>query len=71
MLAPANTPQAIISRLNRELNHALADKDLKERYSATGVEAIGTTREQFAGFIRNEYAKWGKVVRATGVKMDG
>ena len=70
-LAPAHTPQAIISRLNRELNHALADKDVKERYSATGVEAIGTTPEQFAEFIRNEYAKWGKVVRATGVKMEG
>ena len=71
VLAPAHTPQAIISRLNRELNHALADKDVKERYSTTGVEAIGTTPEQFAGFIRSEYAKWGKVVRATGVKMDG
>ena len=71
VLAPANMPPAIITRLSRELTHALADKDVKDRFSATGVEPIGTTPQQFAEFIRNEYGKWGKVVRAASVKMKG
>ncbi|MEQ1776773.1 MAG: tripartite tricarboxylate transporter substrate binding protein [Burkholderiales bacterium] len=71
VLGPANLPQAIITRLNRDLTNVLADKEVKDRFTATGVEPIGMTPEQFAVFIRNEYAKWGKVVRAAGVKTDG
>ena len=71
VLAPANMPPAIITRLSRELTHVLADKDVKDRFSATGVEPIGTTPQQFAEFIRNEYVKWSKVVRAAGVKTKG
>ncbi len=71
VLAPAKTPQAIVARLNRELINALADKDVKERFAATGVEPIGMAPEAFAAFIRNEYLKWGKVVRFAGVKTDG
>ena len=68
VLAPAGTPQPVISRLHRELINALADRDVKERFAATGVEPIGTTPGQFAAYMRDEYAKWGKVVRAAGVK---
>ena len=69
-LAPTRTPAAIITRLNRELNDAIATKEVRERFFAAGVEAIGSTPEQFGEFIRAEYAKWGKVVRAAGVKQD-
>ena len=71
VLAPANMPPAIITRLSRELTHVLADKDVKDRFSATGVEPIGTTPQQFAEFIRNEYVKCSKVVRAAGVNTKG
>jgi len=71
VLAPANTAAAIVSRLNRELTTVLADKDVRERFAATGVEPIGTTPEQFAAFIRSEHAKWGKVVRSAGTKVAG
>ena len=70
VLAPAGTPQPIITRLNRELQNVIADRDVKERFAATGVEPIGSTPEQFAAYMRDEYAKWGKVIRATGVKAD-
>ena len=69
-LAPTRTPAAIITRLNRELNDAIATKEVRERFFAAGVEAIGSTPEQFGEFIRAEYAKWGKVVRAAGVKQE-
>ncbi len=68
VLAPAGTPRAIIVRLNRELSNALADREVKERFAATGVEPIGTTPEQFAAYMRDEFVKWGNVVRAAGVK---
>ncbi len=70
VLAPARTPAPIIARLNRELLSAIADREVRERFFANGVEALGTSPEQFAAFIRSEYAKWGKVVRAAGVKSE-
>jgi tripartite-type tricarboxylate transporter receptor subunit TctC len=66
--APARTPDAIIARLNRELMNAIADKDVRERFAANGIEPVGTTPQQFAAYLRDEYAKWGKVVRSAGVK---
>ena len=68
VLAPAGTAQTIIARLHRELINALADREVKERFAATGVEPIGTTPEQFAAYMRDEFVKWGKVVRSAGVK---
>jgi tripartite-type tricarboxylate transporter receptor subunit TctC len=50
--------------------NALADREVKERFAATGVEPIGTTPEQFATYMRDEFVKWGKVVRSTGVKAE-
>jgi tripartite-type tricarboxylate transporter receptor subunit TctC len=70
VLGPARAPPAIITRLNRELTQAIADKDVRERFFASGIEAIGTTPEQFAAYMRDEYAKWGKVVRSAGVKSE-
>jgi len=70
VLAPARTPAPIVARLNRELMSAIADREVRERFFTNGVEALGTTPEQFAAFIRSEYAKWGKVVRSAGVKSE-
>jgi tripartite-type tricarboxylate transporter receptor subunit TctC len=68
VLAPARTPAAIIARLHLELTHAIANKEVRERFAANGIEAFGTTPEQFAAYLRDEYLKWGKVVGAAGVK---
>jgi tripartite-type tricarboxylate transporter receptor subunit TctC len=66
--APARTPAAIIARLNRELMNAIADKEVRERFAANGIEAVGTTPEQFAAYLRDEIVKWGKVVRSQGLR---
>ncbi len=70
VLAPSRTPASIIARLHRELTNAISDKDVRERFFATGVEPMGTTPEQFAAYMRDEYVKWGKVVKATGAKPE-
>ena len=70
VLAPAGTPRAIVDKLNAELHRALAAPDLKERYAAAGVEPMMNTPEQFAEFIRSETARFAKVVKAAGIRME-
>ena len=63
VLAPAATPRPIVQRLNAEIIKALADPDLKERFITQGYEAVGSSPEQFGKWIRDESAKWGKLIR--------
>lgn len=70
MMAPAGTPRAIVDRLRDELVKALAQKEVLDRLSAEGAEPVGSTPEAFADFMRSETAKWGKVVRVSGMKAD-
>jgi tripartite-type tricarboxylate transporter receptor subunit TctC len=70
IVAPAGMPRAMIDRLNTELNRALAEPGLQQKLAAIGAEPAGGTPEEFAKFIRSEYAKWGDVVRRSGAKMD-
>ena len=70
IVAPAGMPRAMIVRLNTEINRALAEPGLQQKLAAIGAEPAGGTPEEFAKFIRSEYAKWGDVVRRSGAKMD-
>jgi tripartite-type tricarboxylate transporter receptor subunit TctC len=70
VVAPAGMPKAVIARLNAELNRALSEPGLQQKLAAIGAEPAGGTPEEFAKFIRSEYAKWGDVVRRSGAKMD-
>ena len=70
IVAPAGAPEAVITRLNAEINRALAGPGLSQKLIAIGAEPAGGTPEEFAKFIRSEYAKWGDVVRRSGAKMD-
>jgi tripartite-type tricarboxylate transporter receptor subunit TctC len=70
MLVPAGTPKDVISRLHAESVKLLALADVKQRLDATGFESFGTTPEQFGAYIRSEVEKWGKVVRAAGVRVE-
>jgi tripartite-type tricarboxylate transporter receptor subunit TctC len=68
ILAPAGTPADIVSRVSAETRKALALADVKAAFVAQGMEPAGDTPEQFAGFMREEFAKWGKVIREAGIK---
>jgi tripartite-type tricarboxylate transporter receptor subunit TctC len=68
--APAKTPEAITRRLNAAIVRALGSPDLQERLQRLGADLVGSTPEQYSAFIRNEIAKWGKVIRAAGIKAE-
>ena len=70
LLVPAGTPRAIIERLNAETLKALKLKDVTERLEIEGAEAAGTSPEEFGEFMRAESAKWGRVVKLSGMKAD-
>jgi tripartite-type tricarboxylate transporter receptor subunit TctC len=70
LLAPAKTPAAVTERLNRETIRILNERDVKERLAAAGLQVVTNTPAQFADFIRSEIDKWGKVIRAAGIKPE-
>ena len=69
-LVPAGTPKPIVDRLHVELLKALKDPQFATRMRGMGLEIYGTTPAEFAQYIRDESVKWGKVIRATGARLD-
>jgi tripartite-type tricarboxylate transporter receptor subunit TctC len=68
--APKNTPAAIVDRLNAEINAAIADPGMKARLAAIGGEPLPGSPAAFGQLIAEETEKWGKVVRAAGIKPE-
>ena len=70
VLAPAKTPRPVIDKLNRELNAVLSDPAIVERLAQLGIVATPGPPEQLARQIRTDLDKYGKVVKAAGIKAD-
>jgi tripartite-type tricarboxylate transporter receptor subunit TctC len=70
IMVPAGTPKDIVARLNAEVRKIMALPDVRERFDQQGAIASPGTPEDFDAFIRAEIAKWGKVVKASGAKVD-
>lgn len=70
VLAPANTPGAIITKLNGGMVNMLRDADVQETLAREGIDRAGSTAAEFSAFIRSEIAKWTKVAKETGVQLD-
>lgn len=69
VLAPAGTPAAIIGKVNAELVKTLKSRDVLDRLAPDGGEAVGSTPEQFRDHLAREIARWRKVVKDAGIKM--
>ena len=70
ILAPAGTPPAIVARINAEIAKWLATPEAKEKLAKQGANAAGGTPDDFAKHIATETAKWAKVVKDSGAKID-
>ena len=68
VLAPPNTPPAIVARLNQAFNAVVRDPEVRRRFAENGVSTIGGTPEDLTELIKSETARWRKVVKETGVK---
>lgn len=70
ILAPAATPKPIISTLSGEFVKALGNKDVREKLAAAGVEPKATSPEEADAFLKSEVARWGKIVKESGVRVE-
>ena len=70
LLAPAATPKAIVSQLQAEVARMLKEPALRERLAAVGIDAVGSSPEEFGAYIRQEIRTWSKVVKEAGVRID-
>jgi len=68
--APGRTPRAVVSKMNAEIGRIVMSSDVKAKLLAIGMESESGTPEQFETFLRNEVAKWAKVIKATGLKLE-
>ena len=68
ILAPARTPAALIQRLNEEIAKVLNQPELKAKFLNIGVEPVGGSSQKFADFIREDMAKWGKVIKDAHIR---
>ena len=70
LMAPANTPRAIVERLNHEVGKILNLPDMKARFIAQGAEPAPGTPEQFGVFVKEKLAQWAPIVKASGAQID-
>lgn len=70
IMVPANTPKAVVQRLNAEINKALQSAEVKEKLAQQGAEPLGSTPEEYGAYVKKELARWAAVVKATGVTLE-
>jgi len=70
IVAPARTPQAIVNRLNAEINKVLHMPDVRARIEGLGGEILGGTQQEFVAYIKAEIPKWAKVVKESGARAE-
>lgn len=70
VLAPANTPKAVVDKLNTEINKALNSAELKEKLLAMGQEPIALDVAQSGRYIQTEIDRWSAIVKLSGAKID-
>lgn len=70
MFAPSNTPAAIVEQLSGDIAKAMATPAIRERATQEGATPVGNTPAQFDRFVRDEIAKWTRIIRDAGIKLE-
>jgi tripartite-type tricarboxylate transporter receptor subunit TctC len=70
MVAPPGTPPAIIQTINQAATEALHLPDVQKRYLDQGAEPVGNSAAEMAAFVREEVARWQKVIRSANVTLN-
>jgi tripartite-type tricarboxylate transporter receptor subunit TctC len=67
LFGPANMSRTLIGRLNRETVQVLNQANVKELFLNAGIEAVGSTPEQFAALLKSDVSRWSKLIRKLGI----
>lgn len=70
VLMPANVPAAIVAKANRDIDRVLNAPETRAKLSAQGIDVQTGSPQELARLIREDYERWGKVIRATGIRAD-
>ena len=70
LVAPAATPRLVIDKLNAEVAKVLKTPEMRERMTGLETEVVANSPEQFAQYLREETAKWSKIVKDAGIKLE-
>lgn len=70
IMAPAKTPVAIISRLNREMVRVVTSPEIKEKLLSAGLEAVGSSPKELGDLVKAEITRMGKVIKDAGIRAD-
>jgi tripartite-type tricarboxylate transporter receptor subunit TctC len=70
LIAPAGTPPAVIARLHMEIAKIMRMEDMKAKFADLGADAIGSTPDELAVFLRAEMVKWAEVVKAANIRIE-
>ncbi|HEV3007578.1 MAG TPA: tripartite tricarboxylate transporter substrate binding protein [Burkholderiales bacterium] len=70
ILAPAKTPPAVVERLQKDIAAVLGEAETRSRYATLGIEPVGNAPEQFTEQIRADLARWERVVRQAGIRIE-
>jgi tripartite-type tricarboxylate transporter receptor subunit TctC len=70
IVAPPKTPQAVVDKINADVNEALRQGDIVQRLAQLSAEPIGGTPQATAAYMREEIERWHKVIKAANVKLD-
>ena len=69
VLAPRGTPRSVVAKLHAEVVKTVSAPATRGRLAEQGVESVGSTPEEFAATVREEWTKWGKVIATAGLKQ--
>ncbi len=70
LLVPAGTPPAVVARLNAAAGTVLAEPAVRERFALQGLETVGGSAEQFAKLYRDDYEKYGRLVKELDITIN-
>lgn len=70
LFVPAGTPAAVIARLNAEVDKALGEPSVRERFAQSALDAVGGSQAKFAALYASDYEKYGRLVKELGIKIN-
>jgi len=70
LFAPAKTPAAVVRRINQDIQEVLKNKEVIDKFNAQGADVFITQPAEFGAILKQDLAKWGEVVKASGAQID-